>query len=294
MNLSKLLQVEAVVGQHASEESTALQLHWWQLPNVLSLDAVTIAISWYALIALSLGQHVAWGNFAVLGLSTWLVYVADHWLDAARSASGQWQPVRHSVFMRERKGWLCLWLAVLALDVLLALEFVDHAFWRRGAGLTLIVLLYIGGVHAMHWRLPKDWIVSAVFAASPFIMLHTFPMPDLCMLSLFTGFWLVVAANCLLLNQWEADAGGTSNASSRGQWCTTSVLALITSICLLVFGGSSYLSSAMALLLSAFAVPIVAISSSKLKLPYELRHPLLDYAFGFAVVLPLLGVLCCR
>lgn len=291
MNPGKLMQADAVVGQQEGASVLAMRLHWWQWPNALSLDAAAIAMSWYALIALSFGQPVAWGNLAVLGLSTWLVYVADHWLDAARSTGDSWRPLRHHIFLCGRGAWLCLWLALLVVDAWVAATVIDHALWQRGAVLTVVVLLYVGAVHAMRWPMPKEWIVSAVFAAAPILMVEHLTMQGFAEWVLFGGLWLVVAANCLLLNQWEAEAGEATMAKMDSPWKATCALATGLALCLFAVGSATYHYLAIALLLSAIALPVLALSGSRLNLPYELRHSLLDFAYGLAVAVPLFVIM---
>ena len=56
----------------------AVPVYW----HLLSLDAPTLAVLWAWSLARAVGAPVSWPALAVLGLGTWLLYIADRLLDS--------------------------------------------------------------------------------------------------------------------------------------------------------------------------------------------------------------------
>ena len=57
---------------------------WWLYPNLLSLDAPLVAVAWLHVFAKTwrLGYH-PWEAYVTLGLTVWVIYVADRLLDVS-------------------------------------------------------------------------------------------------------------------------------------------------------------------------------------------------------------------
>ena len=195
---------------------------WWQWPTVLSLDAPAVALAWQGLSARTAGVRLAAAPATVLGLSVWLAYVADRWIEGWRLQPEQVRTQRHYFYLRHRWPVAALWAAALAVDVAVACaDLTRREFWL-GAGLLPLVLAYVISHQFVHrdrrWRLPKEICVALLLAggiaafvaadqtdlnsvgaqARPEVALHPGTVPVLAGL-----FFVLAFANCALISVWE-------------------------------------------------------------------------------------------
>jgi len=182
---------------------------WWQWPTILSLDAPAVALAWQALVARGCGVRLDWPPIAVLGLSVWLAYAADRWIEGWRLQPDQVRTQRHFFYQRWRWPVAAIWTAALLADVVLAYLGLSHRQFWLGSALLPVVLAYVVSHQFVHrnlrWRLPKEICVAlllaggiAVFVAARLPTLDSFP------LLVPTGLFLVLAfANCALISVWE-------------------------------------------------------------------------------------------
>ena len=195
---------------------------WWQWPTILSLDAPAVALAWQALTARTAGVRLAGAPVAVLGLSVWLAYAADRWIEGWRLRPEQVRTQRHFFYLRNRWPVAGLWATALAGDVTVACAGLTHREFWFGAGLLPLVLAYVISHQFVHrdrpWRLPKEICVALLLAggiaafvaadragpnsvgvqARPEVGLHhsTVLVP--------AGLFFVLAfANCALISVWE-------------------------------------------------------------------------------------------
>ncbi|MGC2300913.1 MAG: hypothetical protein WA476_19055, partial [Acidobacteriaceae bacterium] len=66
------------VVEHSRSRRWVVPVHW----HLLSLDAPTVAVLWAWSFARAADVHPSGSALAVLGIGTWLIYVADRLLDA--------------------------------------------------------------------------------------------------------------------------------------------------------------------------------------------------------------------
>ena len=180
---------------------------WWQWPTVLSLDAPAVAVVWQALFAAALGvslrPHHAW----LLGIATWLVYVADRWFEGLAIDPTRVGTQRHRFYQRHRAGVAGLALAVAAAGALLAGTRLTRVEWGAGAGVALPVGLYlVAGLRRNRpaRRLPKEAQVAVLFAlgAACFPLLHA-GSSGLRLAGPLVAFALLCFANLVLIARWE-------------------------------------------------------------------------------------------
>ncbi|QDS90168.1 hypothetical protein EC9_43740 [Rosistilla ulvae] len=151
-----------------------------ELPNRLSLDAPSVAVTWQWLLAtvysnppstdgpsraIDRSQAAA---MAVLFITVWLIYMADRLLDCRRLDFSRDVPGRHRFANRYSRILWPIWFGMLAIDSSLALRMLDRQLLFAGAGLMGIVLLYCLAVHGSRWLqggVPKEFVVGTVFAA---------------------------------------------------------------------------------------------------------------------------------
>ena len=58
----------------------------WLWPTILSLDAPAVALVWQALLARVIGLSLATHHVGLLGLSVWLAYATERWIEGWRLA----------------------------------------------------------------------------------------------------------------------------------------------------------------------------------------------------------------
>lgn len=183
--------------------------NWWQWPTILSLDAPAVALAWQALSARTAGVRLAAAPVAVLGLSVWLAYVADRWIEGWRLQPEQVRTQRHFFYLRFR--WLVAvgWAVALAADVTVACaDLTRREFWF-GAGLLPLVLAYVLSHQFVHrdrrGRVPKELCVALLLAGGIAAFVAAGPVnPASAVLIAPAGLFLVLAfANCALISVWE-------------------------------------------------------------------------------------------
>ncbi len=182
--------------------------HWWQWPTILSLDAPLVAMGWQWLLARVARVPLGWHHVAILGLSVWLAYVADRWIEGWRLVPDQIRTQRHHFYQRWRGPLAVIGLAALAVDLALAGIWLSRREFTAGLvllGPTTAYLLSHQLVHRHHrWRAPKEVCVAALLsggvavfpAAAPGIAWGALAVP-------LVFFGLLCFANCALISVWE-------------------------------------------------------------------------------------------
>ena len=181
---------------------------WWLWPHLLSLDAPVVATTWQWWWAHAQGLRLPLSRFVILGLSVWLIYLADRLADAARAAPGEKLLERHTFCVRHRTLVSCLaGLAAVALAVTAPAVLPWHEFL---AGLTLlgVAALYYWLIHFARPRarphLPKEAVVGGMFALGSVLFVGcTLPPAVGCLLVGSVQFGVLCTLNCALISAWE-------------------------------------------------------------------------------------------
>ncbi len=181
----------------------------WGVPvywHLLSLDAPTVAVLWAWSLARAAQLRVPFIPIAVLGIGTWLIYVADRLLDVCSPGHPALRE-RHFFHARHRRALLLVVPAAGAL--LLSLILIMPAKARREDTLLFAIsLLYFAGVHLPVLRVrrwfPREAAVGIVFAlatAVPAWSASGSPHAQLAWLVLlFAG---LCTLNCIAIEIWE-------------------------------------------------------------------------------------------
>lgn len=175
--------------------------------NVLSLDAPLVAVSWLWLVGRSFGVKLEMTHFLILGLSVWVVYVLDRWLDGFRIPAEKAASQRRRFAIHHRRGLASLIVGGSAATSLLAFWTLGRIAFRDGLCLLFLVILYFLGVHVtrgLRAAFPKEAAVSLIFTLGVFLFIFaamtqgrsTLLMPALDLSSLFL-------LNCLAISIWE-------------------------------------------------------------------------------------------
>jgi hypothetical protein len=112
--------------------------------NVLSID-VAIGAMCSALFLGSIFQaNISYTSVLVLGLTVWLIYTADHLLDVVRliRVGLPCSTIRHQFHQSHFNLLRRLWILASILVIIL-LGFIPHQIVVAGAGLSIIVAMYL-------------------------------------------------------------------------------------------------------------------------------------------------------
>jgi hypothetical protein len=175
----------------------------WLWPNLLSLDAPVVALLWQVLFVRCFHARLGTIPAVLLALAVWLIYAADHMLDAWRGSEHQ---PRHEFYRRHWHTLLPVWSAVLAAGAWIAWTQLSPALLVRGALLATCTVLYLAAVHLAHgrWKTEgrKEAAVAVLFAlgASVVAWPEVATAADIVSILLFSYLcWM----NCTAIEDWE-------------------------------------------------------------------------------------------
>jgi hypothetical protein len=181
---------------------------WWQWPTVLSLDAPVIVLLWQQLFG-RVGRVVLhWPHAFVLGSSVWLAYAADRWFEGWRVEPARMRTARHRFYQRWRWPVAGSWIAVLAVDVTVALVNLSRREFVAGAVLLIPVLLYLLSHQLAHrhhrWRVPKEICIAVLLGGGAALFVVAGSTTALRAIAIPLGLFVALCfANVALISAWE-------------------------------------------------------------------------------------------
>lgn len=180
----------------------------WGIPvywHLLSLDAPTVAVLWALTFAQAAGVHAPITALAVLGIGTWLIYVADRLLDnRAADASGLRE--RHFFHAKHRRPLLVA--SAAAAVALVSLIIVMPAAARRAdtivfAASMLYFVIVHTPVHRIGRRMNRELAVGIVFGCATAIPAWS-PSTTRILAAPVLLFAALCCLNCIAIETWEA------------------------------------------------------------------------------------------
>lgn len=189
----------------------------WGVPvywHLCSLDAPTVAVLWAWCLARALELRVSLISIAVLGIGTWLIYVADRLLDA-HSPSHPALRERHFFHARHRSA--LLQIAAVAGSLLLGLICIMPTAARRDDALLFaFAMLYFASVHLPRLRVrrwfPREVAVGILFALATAVPAWATDASARAQLAepvlLFAA---LCTLNCIAIETWERPAISTTS-----------------------------------------------------------------------------------
>jgi hypothetical protein len=202
--------------------------HWWHL---LSLDAPTVAILWSWSFARAMRLPIPFAGPFILGLVTWLLYVADRILDGLVVKQPELLRERHRFHARHRRLFLSTALVLGAFSLWMIVTRMYARALQDDLFLSIFAVLYLGLVHAgkyfsrsnrCDW-LPKELAVGALFAAATAVPAWS----RLSVFSALTRSWLAEAVilfavlcwtNCVAIEKWETVQWQAAGVHPTTQW----------------------------------------------------------------------------
>lgn len=181
-------------------------LYW----HLLSLDAPTVAVLWAWSFERAIDRPISISALAVLGLGTWLIYVADRLLDARppRSACKELRE-RHFFHARHRPALLAVvWPATAGLLCLIVR--MPAGDRRDDAVVFAVAMLYFAGIHLVFPRARKwfarEIIVGVVFALATAVPAWSQGLRSRPQLALLVPLFAALCClNTIAIEVWEQD-----------------------------------------------------------------------------------------
>lgn len=256
----------------------------WQWCNTLSLDAALIAVVWQQWL-----HPTGIAPALVLGLCVWLIYSADHLLDARKLPANKRLTARHRFAAEHSRLLVAVWFVTLVVAFVLALHGLSRQQFANGCVLLLLSAAYIACAHLRQQSTPKELLVAILFVTGAAVFqLGTLPLPQL--LAPALGLLLLAFANCSLIAQKEsctdARMGFDSLANRQPSSRTCAHFALLAAAligCISVLLGLGFQLLALSLCASA----LLALEYQMEHIGQELFHQIADAA----LLLPALWLL---
>lgn len=177
------------------------EIHTWQWPNILSLDAALIAVLWQFLFSHALGIAWSLSTATVLALSVWLTYQADRLFDVSKRSIDQLLSRRHQFALKHRKPLWRIWWPVLAINVTVAFFNLSPQQLFKGALLLAICLSYTLLNQKLSKRFfPKQLCVAIIYTGGIVIFL---PIDQVWLQS--TSLICLCLLNCRLISSKEVE-----------------------------------------------------------------------------------------
>jgi hypothetical protein len=197
--------------------------HWWQWPTILSVDAPAVSIVWQTLMARVAGVNLDAAHIVILGVTVWLAYAADRWIEGWRLRARDIRTQRHQFYQRRRWPVAAVWIVVFGANAVLAFTTLEWREIALGACLVLAVLLYLLSHQWVHrhrrFRVPKELCVAALLTCGVCVFLVPPAATGVFVLSAWV-FGLLCLTNCALISAWEREVdlahGQTSIAIDAG------------------------------------------------------------------------------
>ncbi|WDQ18110.1 hypothetical protein [Rhodopirellula sp. P2] len=205
--------------------------------NVLSLDAVLVALLWQFVFILAFcGRMPLWYESFVLAAVVWLIYVADRLLDGSRLDLSQPHLVRHRMHHQHARVWMLTWVAVLLAACVVVVAWMDAVVIRVGLLVATSVLVYGAGVHFWPGRstvrhvFAKEVQVGVIFA-SGVSLIAWLEAPSVSLGVACAASALLFTANCWAVARRESVADQNYDAdrsrNSQREWVAALGVAVV-------------------------------------------------------------------
>lgn len=183
----------------------------WLWPNLLSLDAPLVAVIWQWLFAVTMRIKLPGEIYVILGLTVWIIYVADRLMDGVRLKKASTITPRHRFYRENALVFLPLLLIGLGVDVWLVVHHVPVGMLRMGVLMSFFVIAYFMFRFVLSRRpqsgAPREILCGFIFAIGTVVSVY-FYGGDVNE-ALFRTFHpallaILFSANCVAIAYWEA------------------------------------------------------------------------------------------
>ena len=186
---------------------------FWAWPNLLSLDAVLVAIIWQWFFAKSFALQVVWQQELILALTVWLIYVLDRLFDGLKLDLGKEHSLRHEFYYKHYIEFAILAFFIFCADVYLVFTSLEMATIILGLVVFAFVLLYGTGLHLWGYaRAYKEIYIGVLFSIG--VNLVFLKDLNLNLIIAIILFAILASLNCLLISSWEQNSDRAQNYQS--------------------------------------------------------------------------------
>ena len=242
---------------------------WWLWWNILSLDAPVVAVTWQVFLGRQVGAAPSVAESAVLALTVWLIYIADHLLDAAARVPPSVLRQRHWFCLRHRRLLIFLMSMAGVAAISTSLAGIPVKELKLGMAVAGVVLVYLCAVHFLGIfsanSVIKELAVGFTFSAGVLLTAWSDSNGGLTSCALpFVFLGLLCALNCLTIESCEAthpaQRAGTISVARRGDRlnCFALILAL-SALAALIFGGRQEVFAPVFAAVSAAAAALLLL-----------------------------------
>ncbi len=262
--------------------------------NYLSIDVACGAMGCAAFFARILQVQLRPYGLASLGLTVWIIYTADHLLDAHRLKHEASSP-RHRFHQNNFRVLLIVLVIAVLVDLLLAF-FIRKPILNWGMGLSVIVLFYLW----LQRRLVviKELVISLLYSAGILIpaMSLTMKMISASEIILIAIFTLTAFINLVLFSwyDWKQDLKDDhfSLVTNLGRDRAKNILIILFSAQAMLVGGLILFSlyQVEALILAGMNLPLLILLFFPEKFSDNNHYRLIgDIVFIFPILYLLTG-----
>ena len=176
----------------------------WLWPNILSLDAPLIAVTWQAFVAQRYEVPLRPAGRLALFLAVWAIYIADRLLDARHPVTTA-EAARHRFYRKHRQFTTVLLTVLVAASGVIAALWLRPAVWHNGLAPLAAVVVYLAALNlGGHRQIAKELVVAFVFTTGTFLVAWTNdPVSPLTLLAPAAAFFLLCLANLSAIEKWE-------------------------------------------------------------------------------------------
>jgi hypothetical protein len=234
----------------------------WLWMHLLSLDAPLIALIWQDFLARCYSTPLTIAGRCVLGLTVWVIYIADRMLDVRGPSTGN-EPRHHRFYRAHRRTFVLLLTTLVVINILVIVEWLRPQVFIHGlvvAGLSLAYLAAFTGAGSRR-TIWKKSAAAMLFSAGVCVVASTSNAHPI-VLPWFS-FAVLLGGNLALIELWKR-----CRTTSWARYAMP-VFALLCA----AFGRSPwYIAVALS------AVALAAVSRCESKVPPEARRVLADLA----------------
>jgi len=141
---------------------------WWLYPNLLSLDAPTVAVVWLFAFSRAFDSPLSFSVCAVLFLAVWSIYVIDRLIDGLRQKNWSLATERHRFVQHHQKQFVGLLAVIVPLGAGLTITTLPIDLIVAGLTLCVMVILYFTAFTCLFPQLKrlraKEFACGFVFA----------------------------------------------------------------------------------------------------------------------------------
>jgi len=197
----------------------------WLWPNLLSLDAPLVAVSWQWLFAVSMRVKLPPSIYVVLAVTVCVIYTVDRLLDGERLVDLEKSTARHRFHRASRRPLFALAVGAALLDAYLIYRHVPRGLLVPGLLAGALVAFYFLARFARKpgsgSAPPREILCGFAFAAGSVVSVYFYggQLEDITRTLHPFLFACLCILNCVAIATWESEAdranGDPSLATAR-------------------------------------------------------------------------------